>query len=63
MPVRHHQLLIRVSKTPKGVQFDRTFLTSVLTFVGPLVGLIQAQFPYFSDTLNQWLGPVSRIVR
>jgi uncharacterized membrane protein len=53
------ELLSRVSKTrPNAVEFDRTFLTNVLAFVIPVAGIVLAQFPYVSDMLNQWLGPM-----
>ncbi len=58
------ELLSRVSKTnPNKVQFDRTFLTHILAFIIPLVGIALAQFPYVSDMLNQWLAPISGVLK
>ncbi|MFO0908710.1 MAG: hypothetical protein U0794_10180 [Isosphaeraceae bacterium] len=57
-------LLSRVSKTaPNSIAFDRQFLGSVLTFIVPLLTVVVAQFPFFSDTLNQWFEPLARILK
>jgi hypothetical protein len=58
------EILSRVSKTsPNGVQIDRTFLTNTLAFVLPLLAAILTQFPFVSDTINQWIEPITRIVK
>jgi hypothetical protein len=58
------ELLSRISGTsPNKVEFDRTFLTNILAFIIPLVGVALAKFPYVSDTLNQWLEPMSGVLK
>ena len=53
-----------VSRTsPNHVTFDSTFFTSILALVVPILGVILAQFPFVSDSLNQWFGPILRVVR
>lgn len=62
--IDRNEILSRVSgMTPNRVDIDRTFLTNILTFLVPLIGLIVAQFPSFSDTLNQWVGPLFRSLK
>lgn len=56
--------LSHVSRTPPNhVTFDRTFLTSVLTMLIPILGVFLTQFPFFSDAITQWLGPILRSLR
>ncbi len=62
--MERNELLSRVSKsTPNAVAFDREFVTAVLAFVVPLIGLALAQFPSVSDMLSQWLEPLERVLR
>jgi hypothetical protein len=56
--------LSHVSRTrPNHVTFDATFFTSILALVVPILGVILTQFPFISDSLNQWLGPILRVLR
>jgi hypothetical protein len=56
--------LSHVSRTrPNHVTFDATFFSSILALIVPLLGVILAQFPMISDALNQWFGPILRVVR
>jgi hypothetical protein len=58
------ELLSRVSgTTPNAVTFDREFLGGVMALVTPIVALVLAQFPFFSDLLHQWFEPLGRILR
>ena len=62
--MERNELLSRISKTRANrVEFDGTFLTNVLAFVVPLVGVVLAQFPYVSDLLSQWFEPIGRVVK
>jgi hypothetical protein len=58
------EILSRVSKTdPNSVQVDRTFLTNTMAFILPLIAAVLTQFPFVSDTINQWIEPVTRIIK
>ena len=56
--MERNELLSRVSKTnTKGLTFDTKFVTMLLTYLLPLLGLVLAQFPEVSDLLNSVLEP------
>jgi hypothetical protein len=58
------ELLSRVSgTTPNAITFDREFLGGVMAFVTPILALVLAQFPFFSDLLHHWFEPLGRILR
>ena len=59
-----NEFISRLSRTaPNQVTLDRTFLGNILAFVIPLGGVVLAQFPFFSDSLNQWLEPITRVLK
>jgi hypothetical protein len=59
-----NEFISRVSRTtPNQVSLDRTFLSNILAFVIPLVGVVLTQFPFFSDSLNQFLEPITRVLK
>jgi len=59
-----NEILSRISRiTPNRVTLDRTFLTNILAFLVPLIGLIISKFPSLSDTLNQWFDPILRSLK
>ena len=58
------EFISRISRTtPNQVSLDRTFLGNLLAFVIPIAGIAVAQFPFFSDSLNQWLEPITRVLK
>jgi hypothetical protein len=62
--MERNELLSRIARTtPNRVGFDRSFVTSILTYLLPLISLVLAQFPYVSDTLSSWFEPLARIAR
>ncbi|MDR3636035.1 MAG: hypothetical protein P4L84_19690 [Isosphaeraceae bacterium] len=62
--MERNEVLSRISKTtPDRVSFNPTFLTHVAAVTIPLLGALLTQFPFVSDTLNQWLDPVVRILK
>ena len=62
--MEHNEFLSRVSRTkPNKIAFDPTFFTNVLAFILPLVIATLAQFPFVSDTILQWLEPITRVLK
>jgi hypothetical protein len=58
------EFISRVSRTdPNRISMDRTFLGNLLAFFIPLIGVALAQFPFMSDTLNQWFEPITRVLK
>ncbi len=46
------------------VCYDRaTSVTNVLAFILPIQIVTLAQFPFVSDTILQWLEPITRVLR
>jgi hypothetical protein len=59
-----NEFISRVSRTtPNQVSLDRTFLSNILAFVIPLAGVALTQFPFLSDSLNQFLEPITRVLK
>ena len=59
-----NEFISRVSRTtPNQVTLDRTFVGNLFAFVIPLVGVVLTQFPFFSDSLNQLLEPITRVLK
>jgi hypothetical protein len=62
--MERNEFLSRVSRTkPDKIAFDPTFVMNVLAFVLPLLIATLAQFPFVSDTILQWLEPITRVLR
>jgi hypothetical protein len=62
--MERNEFLSRVSRTtPNHIAVDSTFLSNILSFLIPLVGAVLTQFPFVSDTLNQWMEPISRVLK
>jgi ABC-type lipoprotein release transport system permease subunit len=55
------EVLSRLNKTePDRLTFDREFLTTMVTVVVPLVGLVASLSYGMSDLLRSWLEPLFR---
>jgi hypothetical protein len=62
--MERNELLSRVSKTsPDHITFNWTFVTQVTAVAVPLVASALTRFPFFSDTFNQWLDPIFRVLK
>ena len=62
--MERNEVLSRISKTPPDrVSFNWTFLTQSTAILIPLLGAVIAQFPFVSDTFNQWLDPLVRTMK
>ena len=62
--MERNEVLSRVSKTsPDRVSLNWTFLTQAAAILVPLLGAVLTQFPFASDSFNQWLDPVVRILK
>ncbi len=62
--MEHNEFLSRVSRTkPNKIAFDPTFVMNVLAFILPLMVATLAQFPFVSDTILQWIEPITRVLR
>jgi hypothetical protein len=56
-------VLSRVAKTPNRVSLNATFLTHIVAIMIPLAGAVLTQFPSISDSLNQFLEPILRVLK
>jgi hypothetical protein len=62
--MERNEFLSRVSsKKSSRLGLDPAFLRSVLAFLVPLLFATLSQFPFVSDTINQWLEPITRVWR
>ncbi len=62
--MEHNEFLSRVSRTkPNKIAFDPTFVMNVLAFILPLLVATLAQFPFVSDTILQWIEPITRVLK
>jgi hypothetical protein len=62
--MERNEVLSRVSKTsPDRITFNWTFVTQIMAVGVPLVASALARFPFFSDTFNQWLDPIFRVMK
>jgi hypothetical protein len=62
--MERNEFLSRVSRTrPNKIALDPTFFTNILAFILPLLIATLAQFPFVSDTILQWLEPITRVLR
>ena len=62
--MERNEFLSRVSRTkPNKIAFDPTFFMNVLAFIVPLLVATLAQFPFVSDTVLQWIEPITRVLR
>jgi hypothetical protein len=62
--MERNEVLSRVSKSsPDHITFNWTFITQITAVGVPLVASALARFPFFSDTFNQWLDPIFRVLK
>jgi hypothetical protein len=52
-----------IGTKPNQVTFDRAFFQTVLSILVPLIGITIAHFPTLSDSVNQWFGPMMRVLK
>ncbi len=62
--MERNEVLSRIAKTPPDrVTLNWSFLTQTSAVTIPLLGAFFSQFPFVSDSFNQWLEPVIRILK
>jgi hypothetical protein len=58
------ELTSRISRTiPNRLTFDRAFVSTLFTYVVPLIGILILQFADVRDVLAAWLDPVLRVLK
>jgi hypothetical protein len=62
--VDRDEFVSRVSRTrAHNVTFDRAFLTNLMTYLVPIIGLGLSEFPGISYWLTSMLEPLGRVIR